>query len=42
VRGELQRDAFREPEFAKERRRKENGIAFACCSVALSDLEVEA
>jgi glycine betaine catabolism B len=30
------------PEFAKERRRKENGIAFACCSVALSDLEVEA
>jgi ferredoxin len=30
------------PEFAKDRRRKENGIAFACCSVALSDLEVEA
>jgi ferredoxin-NADP reductase len=30
------------PEFEKARRRKENGIAFACCSVALSDLEVEA
>src|SRR5258705_416154 len=30
------------PEFEKDRRRKENGIAFACCSVALSDLEVEA
>jgi ferredoxin-NADP reductase len=30
------------PEFQKDRRRKENGIAFACCSVALSDLEVEA
>jgi ferredoxin-NADP reductase len=30
------------PEFEKERRRKENGVAFACCSVALSDLEVEA
>jgi ferredoxin-NADP reductase len=30
------------PEFEKERRRKVNGIAFACCSVALSDLEVEA
>src|SRR6266404_2607445 len=30
------------PEFEKDSRRKENGIAFACCSVALSDLEVEA
>jgi ferredoxin-NADP reductase len=30
------------PEFKKHRRRKENGVAFACCSVALSDLEVEA
>ena len=30
------------PEFEKNRRRKENGIAFTCCSVALSDLEVEA
>ena len=30
------------PEFEKQHRRKENGIAFACCSVALSDLEVEA
>jgi ferredoxin-NADP reductase len=30
------------PEFEKDRRRKENGIAYACCSVALSDLEVEA
>jgi ferredoxin-NADP reductase len=30
------------PEFETRRRRKENGIAFACCSVALSDLEVEA
>jgi ferredoxin-NADP reductase len=30
------------PEFEKYRRRKENGIAFACCSVALSDLEVQA
>src|SRR4030081_1536261 len=30
------------PEFEKDRRRKEHGIAFACCSVALSDLEVEA
>jgi glycine betaine catabolism B len=30
------------PEFEKDRRRKENGIALACCSVALSDLEVEA
>jgi ferredoxin-NADP reductase len=30
------------PEFEKNRRSKENGIAFACCSVALSDLEVEA
>jgi glycine betaine catabolism B len=30
------------PEFEKHRRRKENGMAFACCSVALSDLEVEA
>jgi glycine betaine catabolism B len=30
------------PEFEKDRRRKENGIAFACCSVALSDLEVGA
>ena len=30
------------PEFEKDRRRKESGIAFACCSVALSDLEVEA
>jgi glycine betaine catabolism B len=29
-------------EFEKQHRRKENGIAFACCSVALSDLEVEA
>jgi glycine betaine catabolism B len=30
------------PKFKKHRRRKENGVAFACCSVALSDLEVEA
>ncbi len=30
------------PEFEKNRRRKENGVAYACCSVALSDLEVEA
>ncbi|MBR0839989.1 FHA domain-containing protein [Bradyrhizobium liaoningense] len=30
------------PEFEKNCRRKQNGIAFACCSVALSDLEVEA
>jgi glycine betaine catabolism B len=29
-------------EFEKQHRRKQNGIAFACCSVALSDLEVEA
>ena len=29
-------------EFEKQHRRKENGIAFACCSVALSDLAVEA
>jgi glycine betaine catabolism B len=30
------------PEFEKHRRRKENGMALACCGVALSDLEVEA
>jgi ferredoxin-NADP reductase len=30
------------PEFEKDHRRKQDGIAFACCSVALSDLEVEA
>jgi glycine betaine catabolism B len=30
------------PDFEKDCRRKENGTAFACCSVALSDLEVEA
>ena len=29
-------------EFEKQHRRRENGIAFACCSIALSDLEIEA
>jgi hypothetical protein len=28
--------------FEKQHRRRENGIAFACCSIALSDLEIEA